>query len=112
MGTFLIFTPIPLMSKKCDLSISLHVCVQWRIREWLTLTYTPFHSSIKFYMFLSLYITNYLIGLVFWAIPIGRMWLGVGLKGTNKTLTPMGFRLFSQLLTSPKLSLIIFNTTI
>ena len=47
-----------------------NVCVQGRIREWLTLTYTPFYSITKFCMFLSLYITNYLIGLAFWAIPI------------------------------------------
>ena len=26
---------------------------------------------MKFYMFLSVYITNYPIGLAFWAIPIG-----------------------------------------
>ena len=37
------------------------------------------------------------------------MWLGVE---PNKTLAPMGFGLFCQLLTSPKLPLIIFNTTI
>ena len=28
-------------------------------------------TLIKFYMFLSLYTTDYLIGLAFWAIPIG-----------------------------------------
>ena len=110
LGTLLIFTPIPFVPKKCGLSISLHVCVQWRIREWLTLTYTPFHSYKI--MYVSLLITDYLLRPAFWAIPIGRMWLGVGLKGTNKTLIPMGFGLFSQLLTSPKLPLIIFNTTI
>ena len=40
------------------------------------------------------------------------MWLGVGPKGTNKTLAPMGLGLFRQLLTSPKLPLTIFNITI
>ena len=40
------------------------------------------------------------------------MWLGVGLKGTNKALAPMGFGLIYQLLTNPKLPLIIFNNTI
>ena len=42
LGTLLIFTPIPLMSMKCGLLISLYICVQGRIRECLTLTYTPF----------------------------------------------------------------------
>ena len=37
------------------------------------------------------------------------MWLGVGPKGTNKTIAPMGLVLFCQLLTSPKVPLIIFN---
>ena len=40
------------------------------------------------------------------------MWLGVGPKETNKTLTPMGFGPFYLLLTSQKLPLIIFNTII
>ena len=40
------------------------------------------------------------------------MWLEVGPKETNKTLAPMDFGPLYQLLTSPKLSLIIFNTTI
>ena len=40
------------------------------------------------------------------------IWLGMGLKGTNKTLAPMGFGPFCKLLSSPKLPLIIFNTTI
>ena len=100
------------MPKKCGLSIRLYVCVQGKIREWLTLTYTPFHSLTKFYMFLSLYITDCLIGLAFWPFQLGlNMWLGVR-PGTNKTLAPMGFGPFCQLLTSSKLSLIIFNTTI
>ena len=67
------------MPKKCGLSINLYVCVQGRIREWLTLTYTLFHSLIKFCMFLSLNIIDYLIGLAFFG-PFQlsfSMWLGV-----------------------------------
>ena len=60
-------------------------------------------------MFLSLYITDYLIGLAFWALVCGLEW---DQKGTNKTLAPIGLGLFYQLLTSPKLPLILFNTTI
>ena len=44
-----------------------------------------------------------------WALACGLEW---DQKGTNKTLAPMGLGLFCQLLTSPKLPLIIFNTTI
>ena len=40
------------------------------------------------------------------------LWLEMGPKGTNNTLAPMGLGLICQLLTSPKLPLIIFNTTI
>ena len=61
------------MSKKCGLSINF----QGRIIEWLTLTYTSFHSLwilflIKFCMFFSLYLTDYLIGLflIFTPIPL------------------------------------------
>ena len=54
LGTLLIFTLIPLVPKKCGLSISLYICVQGRIRECPTLTYKSFHSLTKFYMFLSL----------------------------------------------------------
>ena len=81
-------------------------------RENKSVSYTHTHTIlyiIKFYMFLSLYITDYLIGLTFWALVCGLEW---DQKGTNKTLAPMSLELFYQLLTSPKLSLIIFNTTI
>ena len=44
-----------------------------------------------------------------WALVCGLEW---DQKGTNKTLAPMGLELFYQLLTSPKLPLIIFNITI
>ena len=40
------------------------------------------------------------------------VWLEMGPKQTNKALTPMGFGLIYQPLTSPKLSLIIFNTVL
>ena len=64
-------------------------------------------------MFLPLYLTDYLIGLAYWPFQLGfSVWLGMGPKGTNKTLAPMGLGLFNQLLTSPKLPLIIFNTTL
>ena len=59
------------MPKKCGLLISLYVYVQGRIKEWLTLTYTLFSYITKFCVFLYLYITDYLIELAFWDIPIG-----------------------------------------
>ena len=74
LGTLLFFTLIPLVPKKCGLSISLYVCVQGRIRECLTLTYKPFHSLTKNsykILYVSLLIIDYLIGLAFWTIPIG-----------------------------------------
>ena len=48
------------------------------------------------------------MGIPNWALVCGLEW---DQKRTNKTLAPMGLRLFYQLLTSPKLPLIIFNTT-
>ena len=94
LGILLIFTPIPLTPKKCGLAIG----YKGRIWEWHTLTYTIlqwYFSSIKFCTFFPLYLTNYLIGLTFWAFPIGlSVWLGVGSKGTNKTLAPIGLGLF------------------
>ena len=70
LGILLIFTPIPLTPKKCGLSIG----YKGRIWEWHALTYTISQwcfSHIKFCTFFSLYLTNYLIGLTFWAFPIG-----------------------------------------
>ena len=58
------------MPKKCSLSISFYEFVQGRMRECLTLTYKPCHVLTKI-MYVSVLITNYLIGLAFWAIPIG-----------------------------------------
>ena len=96
-------------------SLNQFICMCLRENKRVTYTHihTIFYSITKFYMFLSLYITNYLTGLAFWAILMDFcMWLRVGPKGTNKTLAPIGFGHFYQLLTSPKLPLIIFNTTI
>ena len=90
--------------------------LNWLQRKNLRVTYTHLHhftmmfSLIKFCTFFSLYLTNYLIGLTFWAFPIGLKC--VAWNGTNKTLAPMGLGLLCQLLTSPKLPLTIFNTTI
>ena len=70
LGTLLIFIPIPRTPKKCGLSINFYECVQERIRECPTLTYKPFHISYKI-LYVSLLITDYLIGLAFWAFPIG-----------------------------------------
>ena len=36
-----------------------------------TLMKVSYENLMKFYMFLSLYITDYLIRLAFWIIPIG-----------------------------------------
>ena len=44
--------------------------------------------------------------------PIQTFCIQIRPKGTNKTLAPMSLELFCQLLTSPKLPLIIFNITI
>ena len=54
---FLDFNPIPLIPKKCGLSIRLYVCDQGRIREWRTLTYTPFFIPYKI-LYVSLLIYN------------------------------------------------------
>ena len=74
-----------------------------------------FHALVidtKFCMFLSYnWLSNWasLLDLFNWALVCGLEW---DQKGTNKTLVPMGLGLFCQLLTSPKLPLIIFNPTI
>ena len=71
----------------------------------------PLLNSVCFSPYI--YKTDYLIGLAFWPSQLSfSVWLGVGPKGTNKTLAPMGLGFFCQLLTSPKLPLTIFNTTI
>ena len=80
-------------------------------RENKKVAYTHIHIISFFYkiLYASLLITDYLIGLAFWALICGLEW---DQKRTNKTLVPMGFGHFCQLLTSPKLSLNIFYTTI
>ena len=50
-----------------------------------------------------------LLGISNWVLVCGLEW---DQNGTNKTLAPMGLGAFYQLLTSPKLLLIIFNTII
>ena len=109
----LIFTPIPFVPKKCGLSISFYECVQGRIRECPTPTYKPFHSLFQNSVCFSPYnwLSNWasLLDHSNWALVCGLEW---DQKGINKTLVPMGLGLFCQLLISPKLPLIIFNTTI
>ena len=66
-------------------------------------------------MYVSPFVSNWLsnwaglLGLSNWDLVYDLEW---DQKGTNKTLVPMGLGLFYQLLTSLKLPLIIFNTTI
>ena len=70
LRTLFIFTPIPLVPKKCGLSISFYEFIQGRMKEFPILTYKPFHVLTKI-LYVSLLITDYLIGLAFWAFPIG-----------------------------------------
>ena len=91
-------------------------------RENKRITYTHIHTisiiSMIYFLILkiiyvSLLIHNWLSNWPFGPAQLGfNLWLEIGPKGTNKTLSPMGIRLICQLLTSPKLPLIIFNTTI
>ena len=53
--TLSIFTPIPLMPKKCGFSISFYEFVQGRMRESLTLTYKTISCSYKNFVFFSPY---------------------------------------------------------
>ena len=115
-----------LMLKMCGLSISFH----GENNECPTFTYKPFHSlcdhnenpyeSLSYenhfeILYVSLLIYNWLSNWASllshsnWVLVCGLEW---DQKRTNKTLALMGFGLFCQLLTSPKLPLIIFNTTI
>ena len=113
LRTLLIFTPIPLVLKKCGLLISFYEFIQGRIKECLTFIYKPFHVLIKNSVCFSPYnwLSNWasLLDLFNWALVCGLEW---DQKGTNKTLVSMGLGLFCQLLTSPKLLLIVFNTII
>ena len=81
LGKLLIFTPISLVPKKCGLSIGLYVYVQGRIRQWLTLTYKIISFPYKI-LYASFLITDYLIGLAFWAISIGFQY--VAWSGTKR----------------------------
>ena len=113
LRTLLIFTMIPLVPKKCGLSISFYEFVQRRIIECLTLTYKTISCSYKNSVFFSPYnwLSNWasLLSLSNWVLVCGLEW---DQKGTNKILAPMGLEFFCQLLTTLKLPLIIFNTTI
>ena len=74
LGTLLIFTPIPLYAQEV-----------WSLNQFpmennhvASLTHTHhftimslLFSNYKFSMFLPLYVTDYLIGLAYWAFPIG-----------------------------------------
>ena len=113
LKTLLIFTPIPLVPKKCGVSINFYEFVQGRMREHPTLTYKTISCSYKNYVCFSPY--NWLSN---WANFFGPFQLGFSVclewdqKETNKNVAPMGIELFCQLLTSPKFPLIIFNITI
>ena len=82
-GTLSIFTPIPLMPKMCGLSIS-YMCMLKKMRECPTLTYIPFHELVVYYkiLYVSILITDYLIGLAFWTFPIGLQY--VAWSGTKR----------------------------
>ena len=114
LRTPLIFTPIPLTPKKCGLSISFFEFVQEKkkiesVQHSYTNHFVNLQNSICFSS--NYWLSNWasLLGLSNWVLACGLEW---DQKGTNKTLAPMGLGLFYQLLTSPKLPLTIFNTTI
>ena len=115
LETLLIFTPIPLDAQEVWSLNQLYVYVLERMKESPTLTYIPIHvsccskNSVCFSP--NNWLSNWanLLGISNWALICGLEW---DQKGTNKTLAPIGLGLFCQLLTSPKLPLIIFNTTI
>ena len=69
LRTLSIFTLIPLVPKKCGLSISFYEFVRGRMIECLTLTYKPCHVLTKI-LYVFVLKTNYLIRLAFWAFPI------------------------------------------
>ena len=64
LRTLSIFTLIPLVPKKCGISINFYEFVRGRMIECLTLTYKPCHVLTKI-LYVSVLITNYLIGLAF-----------------------------------------------
>ena len=100
----------------CPRSVVSQSIFQGRMKERLALTCIPIHvscccskNSVCFSP--NHWLSNWasLLGLSNWALVCGLEW---DQNGTNKTLAPMGLGLFCQLLISPKLQLIIFNTTI
>ena len=114
LGTLLIFTPIPLNAQEVWSLNQLYVYVLERMNEWMSnihihTIWCCYKNSVCFspHNWLSNWAS--LLSLSNWTLVCGLEW---DQKRTNKTLAPMGLRLFCQLLTSPKLPLIIFNTTI
>ena len=109
----LIFTPILLDAQQVWPLNQLYVYVLERMNKCLTFTYIPFHVITKNFICFSPYnwLSNWIsfLGISNWVLGCD---LECDQKGTNKTLTPIDIGLFCQLLTSPKLRLIIFNTTI
>ena len=91
----------------------LYVYILEKIIKCPTTTYIPFQVLTK--NFICFFPHNWLFN---WAnlLSLSNWTLVCGLeydqKGTNKTVSPISLRLFYQLLTSPKLPLIIFNITI
>ena len=112
LRTLLIFTPIPLVPKKCGLWIN-YMCMFKRELESVQHSHTNhfilLQNSICFSPCNWLSNRTRLLSHSNWGLVCGLKW---DQKGTNKTLAPMGPGLFCQLLTSSKLPLIIFNTTI
>ena len=109
----LIFTSILLDTQEvCPLN-QLYVYVLERMNECLTFTYIPFNVITKNSICFSPYnwLSNWasLLDHSNWDLVCG---LECNQKGINKTIAPIGLGLFCQLLTSSKLPLIIFNTTI
>ena len=113
LRTFSIFTSIPLVPKKCGLSISFYEFFSRENERVSNPHIQTISCSYKNFVYFSPYnwLSNWasLLSLSNWILVCGLEW---NQKGTNKTLVTMGLGLFYQLLTSPKLPLIIFNTII
>ena len=111
LGILLIFTSIPLDAQEVW-SLN-HLCVYVLERMMKShpniQTISYYKNFVSFSPHNSLSNSASLLGLPNWVLVCGLEW---DQKGTNKTLVPMGLGLFCQFLTSPKLPLIIFNTTI
>ena len=70
LGTLLIFTPIPLMPKKCGLSISYMNLFKGEL-ESVQHSHTNHFVSLSKILYVFLLITDYLIGLAFLVFLIG-----------------------------------------